>query len=138
MNDELNQKIEAIRQEGERTEVRIILNEDKSSEGEVFLKRWSDRQRNWRATKILLQMWGLALLSVFVPLAHFVLVPLFLLIGLVMYPIMLGQKSTVLGGVGACPNCDKRFEIIRCPEKWPLEDICNHCNRHVKIIPRES
>jgi hypothetical protein len=49
--------------------------------------------------------WGLALLGLFIPLAHFILVPAFLTAGLVMAVKRSREERRLLEVRGACPRC---------------------------------
>ena len=100
----------------------------------VKLERWSPRQRKIRGLKSLGLWWGLAVLSVAIPILHFLLVPLFFALGLVLPFVAMRRQSIVLGGKGTCPYCSKPFTIARQPDRWPLQDICTACNRHVTIF----
>ena len=101
--------------------------------GSVRLRVWQKRERTLRGLKSLGICWGLAVAAVFLPLLHFVLVPLLLLAGPAAFFWIAGQEQVVLGGSGGCPDCGKTFEIVRSPARWPLSDSCNHCRSQVTI-----
>ena len=77
--------------------------------------------------------WGLALVSVIIPLAHFVLVPAFLLAGPVGAWIISTQVSAVLGGESVCPDCGAFLRLSATSDSWPLTDLCAQCQRRVKV-----
>ncbi len=104
----------------------------------VEVQMWGLPQRRLRCLRTLGIWWGLALVSIAVPILHFILVPLFLLIGLVAAPVAMQRKSMVLGGKGRCPFCAEPFVIVAHPDRWPLRDICTACHRHVSIERRDS
>src|SRR2546429_9907546 len=54
----------------------------KPTRGTVTIREFNREQRMRRALEGLGKWWGVALLSVFIPVAHFVLVPSFLLYGM--------------------------------------------------------
>ncbi len=56
--------------------------------------------------------WGLALVSVLVPIAHFVLVPGFFVIGIVLAVRRMGEAASVLGAAGPCPRCAAAREFV--------------------------
>jgi len=64
-----------------------------------------------RALKALGICWGLAVASVLVPIAHFVLVPGFVLTGGWLFGRRMGETATVLGASGHCPRCDAAREF---------------------------
>ena len=50
-------------------------------------------------------LFGLAVLSVFIPIAHFVLVPGFLVAAGVLALRRLGERTSIVGLTGTCPRC---------------------------------
>ncbi len=135
--EELQTKSQEWRSKGQSYNAKI-LGKDKSCPAEIFIKSWTPTQLKFRAIKSLCTWWGLALLSILIPIAHFFLVPMFLLLGLVFPFITYGKSSVILGGLGTCPYCDKPFEIAQAPNRWPMNDICSDCSRHVKIEKIDS
>ena len=113
--------------------VKILSDAGKESKGEVFVQAFPPRERLFRALKFLGLGWGAAVVAVFIPLLHFVLVPLFLILGPVAAVWAYGQASVVLGGLGLCPNCGASLPIERGPDRWPLDDLCTQCRERVKI-----
>lgn len=112
--------------------VRLIVG-DKSSSGLVQVKTWSDKERLLNAVKALALWWFLAVLTIFIPIAHFVLVPGCLLLGPIVAAIKYSQRGLVLGGESTCPICGAVFKIASSRERWPLDDVCEGCHRHVRI-----
>ena len=55
--------------------------------------------------------WGLALVSVFIPVAHFVLVPTFVVAGIVMAIKRAREDRRLLWVRGACPRCGAEQEL---------------------------
>ena len=62
-------------------------------------------ERTKRAAKGLLALWGAGALCAFVPLAHFVLVPGFLLAGVILAVVRLRLRSALARVEGVCPRC---------------------------------
>lgn len=79
---------------------------------EVRIVRRDARARMRRALKALGACWGLALVTVLVPIAHFVLVPGFFVLGIVLAAQRAGEAATVLGASGRCPRCDAEREFL--------------------------
>lgn len=133
MNQQIDpQKLTAWQQQGQALNA-LIVGSDRKEPAQVFVKSWSKGEIAKRAFKAWGFWWLLAAVSIFIPLLHFVLVPLFLLIGLVAPLLVSVQKTVVLGGQGTCPFCSETFEIIKCSDRWPLHDVCGACRRHVTI-----
>ncbi len=118
--------------------VKITSFREKVSQGEVEQKIWDKRERTMRGLKALGVSWGLAVFAVVIPILHFVLVPLLLVIGPFAFYYVAGQKEIILGGKGLCPECEREFEIVRSTAKWPLSDLCNHCHAQLKIESKGS
>jgi hypothetical protein len=60
-----------------------------------------------RALRVLGGLWGAALLAVFIPIAHFVLVPTLLVLGAVLGALRLRQDRVIVSVVGPCPRCGR-------------------------------
>jgi hypothetical protein len=127
------QKHRKMMTEGIGCKVRVIAPSGKSQLGEVRIQNFSPRERLFRALKFLGICWGLGLVSVFIPIAHFFLVPGLFLAGLVISYLAYGTESLVLGGESICPNCGEFLPIVRGKEKWPLTDLCGKCRTQVTI-----
>jgi hypothetical protein len=56
--------------------------------------------------------WGLAALTVLIPIAHFVLVPGFFLLGIFLLVKRLGEDATVTSVSGDCPKCGEPRTFI--------------------------
>lgn len=106
---------------------------DPVSSGELQIQEWSARERLQRALKWGGGCWGLAVASVFVPLAHFVLVPGLLLSGPFVALVVYSKESVILGGQGTCPHCRATLPIVRGTPKFPLRDLCTQCQSSVLI-----
>jgi hypothetical protein len=110
-----------------------ISGNDKTEKANVTVKTWTPAEKRIRALKSLFTWWGIALVCVFIPLAHFILVPLFFIVGIIMPLSAYNKKSMITGGEGTCPFCSKPFKVAAAPDRWPLQDICENCHRHVRI-----
>jgi hypothetical protein len=113
--------------------VELVSPDGKMASGEVITEHWEAKDRSKRALKILGICWGIALFSIIIPIAHFILVPSFILAGPIAAFFTYQQSDAVLGGKGTCPHCGQPFEIARMKIKWPLDDICAKCHSSVKI-----
>jgi len=75
------------------------------SAARVTVARHAPPERTRRALKALAKLWGIALLTILVPMAHFVLVPGFFIAGIVVGLKRLREPATVTGVQGICPRC---------------------------------
>ncbi len=113
--------------------VRLVSPRGKSSSGSVQVEAWERPERLKRAWKNLGIIWGMAVVAVFIPGLHFILVPLFLAAGPAFAYFTFCQSDVVLGGEGTCPECGKPFKIERSAVKWPLKDLCSACQNSVDV-----
>jgi hypothetical protein len=78
--------------------------------------------------------WAAALVSVFIPVAHFLLVPGFFLAGLYLLFHNLRVQTSVTAATGVCPDCgrEQEFEISG---NWnpPHRLTCSGCQRSLLI-----
>jgi hypothetical protein len=106
---------------------------EKQTAGEVRVQEWTRGERLRRGGKLWAALWALAVVSVLIPGAHFVLVPGFLLAGPIAGYLRTRQTRGILGGEGVCPACGARIYIGAHPDSWPLSDHCDACRRPVLI-----
>jgi hypothetical protein len=102
--------------------------DDETCAGTLHVSIYSARERAIRAAQALALWWALALLSVLIPLAHFILVPLFLLTG----PAMAYKRYRAIevsGRVeGHCPVCRNAIKLKLGPAEKPvLRKYCPAC-----------
>ena len=91
-------------------------------------------QRMRRAVKGLAGSWGAMVVSVFIPIAHFLLVPSFFGIGVWQFFRRLRQHQQVRGAHGTCPDCGavQDFELSAGP-RFPQSVQCRHCHRGLTL-----
>jgi hypothetical protein len=119
--------------EGTACPVTIRVANGKASSGEVRIQEWDKKARTSRAIKFWGLCWGLAIISVIIPLAHFVLVPGFFIAGPVGAWIISTQSRVILGGESICPNCNSFLPIAPAADSWPISDLCVHCQSRLVI-----
>ena len=76
----------------------------------------------------------LAVVSVFIPAAHFLLVPGFLITAFVVLAVRLGQRAVVVGAKGTCPDCGAEQDLD-LPRSWrlPVDTACRSCQRRLTL-----
>ena len=74
----------------------------------VHFIRHDPGARTRRAVLALVACWALAALTILVPIAHFVLVPGFLVAGIVLFARRLREDATIVGVEGVCPYCKEQ------------------------------
>jgi hypothetical protein len=99
-----------------------------------------DRAGRWRrAIKGLAAWWGMAVVGLFVPVAHFFLVPGFLLAGLIVFWRRRSMAEVIVAGQGRCPDCGAD-QTLDLPSRWApdLALDCRECHRRLRLTQREG
>lgn len=95
-------------------------------------------QRTRRAVKGLAAFWGAMVVSVFIPIAHFVLVPSLFVGGVWQFFRRLRTAELLEGAHGRCPDCgfEQDFELstARLPQSVP----CAHCHRGLTLAAAQA
>ncbi len=86
-----------------------------------------------KAIKTLFSFWGIAVLCVFIPVLHFFLVPLFLIIGIFFSIRTLKYKFTIRVGSFLCPECSKHNSIKNLWFAAEARFRCAHCAAQIVI-----
>jgi len=94
-----------------------------------------DRVARWRrALRALGQWWGVAILCVFIPVAHFALVPGFFLFAIYQFFQRLSTPAIGRHARGTCPDCgaDQEFELAG---RWRVPQLvsCRACRRGLRL-----
>ena len=76
-----------------------------ATRGVVAVARHDPGARLRRGLLALAACWGLAAVTILVPIAHFVLVPGFFLLGIWLLVKRLGEDATIDSVSGDCPKC---------------------------------
>lgn len=102
--------------------------------GSVTIQEFNRDERWRRALVALAKWWSVALVSVFVPVAHFVLVPSFFLYGLWQGAKRIGTETVASDARGTCPDCgrEQTFEVAM---RWhtPQPVACRYCQRGLRV-----
>ena len=96
-------------------------------------------QRMRRAAKGLAGFWGAMMVSVFIPVAHFVLVPSLFGIGIWQFLRRLRRRDLVRGAHAVCPDCgvEQDFELA-VGRRFPQGVRCRSCRRGLTIATVEA
>lgn len=113
--------------------MRVVARNASETKCVVYRRSLSTGERVMRALTILGICWGLAAVTILIPVAHFVLVPGFLLAGPFAAWFRYRPRSLVLGGVGTCPGCDAELVVPSQAEHWPLSAICDSCMESLEL-----
>ncbi|WII71854.1 hypothetical protein QJS83_15425 [Bdellovibrio sp. 22V] len=116
------------------TPIKANVGDDRETQGSVQIHLSSPPERMSQALKKIGIFWGIALVSVLIPVFHFVLVPLFFGLGIFFAIRSYKSEGKVLGGETSCPHCGTKVEIKPAELQWPLSEICQNCARVVRIF----
>ncbi|MDR3606344.1 MAG: hypothetical protein P4M08_03065 [Oligoflexia bacterium] len=111
---------------------------DKRGSGSVPVKTLSKPERLKRAWKGAGLCIGLAVVCVFLPLIHFVLVPGFLIAAPFVFSWMYSWERVILPCELKCPNCGQMIKISLNKEKWPFREVCVHCRNEMAVLSSAS
>ena len=102
--------------------------------GTVTVQQFSREERVRRALGGLGKWWGVALASVFIPVAHFLLVPSFLLYGIWQFVQRFGTASLAINAHGTCPDCHVE-QTLELAARWqsPQPVTCRSCHRGLRL-----
>jgi hypothetical protein len=100
----------------------------------VTLQSFDKKERVRRALQGLGTFWAAAIGSVFIPVAHFLLVPGFALYGAYTFFERLGAREVVMAAEGICPDCGKS-QKLEVGGRWhvPRRVACRYCQRALQI-----
>lgn len=117
--------------------VNVKYNDAPLKEGVLHYLRFNSTDRWLRALKVLLLFWLIAGITVFVPIAHFILVPSFFLAGPIMafftYRLDMAAKNAQV----ECPKCLQRVTITIEPKKRPpMYVYCPLCDGGLQLIEK--
>jgi len=112
---------------------------DVVGDGILYLQSFDARDRKIRAAKMLGMMWLFAALSVPIIIAHFVLVPGFLIAG----PVMAYKRYRVTEVPdhvsGKCPAGKEDFTLsLEASDRLPLWTHCPACHASLHLFEKET
>lgn len=92
-------------------------------------------ERFGRIVSGLATYWGLALLSVFIPVAHFILVPTFVVAGVVVAVKRAREDRRLVLLRGACPRCGSEEELKPGGRfAGGREIVCPKCHGNLTLV----
>ncbi len=118
----------------QHTRTIIASANEKTTHGTMEVLEFSDQGRVKRAWMMALTCLGATVLCVFIPVAHFFLVPLGIL---VVTPIMtiytFRMKTKILSASITCPACNKPLTVLTSQEQYPIYENCSSCHRQITL-----
>jgi len=104
----------------------------------LLVDRFDRAARVRRALKGLGGFWGAMVVSVFLPVAHFVLVPSFFFIGIWQCVRRLKMTERVRGAHGRCPDCGTEQDFELGSSRVPQSVTCGSCHRGLTLASEGS
>jgi hypothetical protein len=105
----------------------------------IVVARHDPGARLRRGLLALAACWGLAALTILVPIAHFVLVPGFFLLGIWLLVKRLGEDATVVSVSGDCPKCGEPRSFIASGRLTPRMKVqCPVCRNELELSVEAS
>jgi len=114
-------------------QIQLIASDELRTSGTAMIQSWTEDELKKRAVKAWVISWALAFTSLFLPVAHFFLVPMFLISGPLAFVYFKKMKSKIIRAGGPCPHCQATFEIHNQPDKWPVQACCDKCRKNFKV-----
>lgn len=104
------------------------------AQGELQITLFSPQDRMRRALKVLGICWALAVVTLFIPIAHFFLVPGFLIAGPVSAYKLYNVTEQPEKIVTTCPHCQQQVEVeMEASEALPVWKYCPECNGALRV-----
>ena len=112
---------------------------DKVAPAIVSVRQHGRPDRMRRAARAWAGCWGAAIVAVFLPVLHFILVPSLLVGGPLYAMVMMREKVTVLGADGNCPACGAvQHPRPKAGASATMGFRCVSCRRALELrLPRE-
>lgn len=114
--------------------IQILCRRDgNETEGFARLHPFQHSERVSRAFKIASAFFGVGLLTVFIPILHFVLPPLFFLAGIAFAVATYHTKAEIISGEFTCPSCRALNQLTRQSESFPTSPRCSSCHLTLEL-----
>lgn len=111
----------------------VLRGKEGDTGGSLTVRHFDRKERAARAARVAaLGLLGTAC-AVFVPIMHFFLVPLGLILTLVLLRAALSRSSLILGGGGSCPFCGGNVAVHKRRDESRFSDVCESCHRRIQI-----
>ncbi len=122
----------------EQQPIRLLSQKSgESCDGTMRVQRFSEQECKLRAVKTLLLFWLIAAVCILIPIAHFILVPGFLIGGVVAASRNWKRTAEGLEADGECPVCHNAITIdLEKSAELPQWRSCPHCSESLELQSR--
>jgi hypothetical protein len=88
-----------------------------------------------------LACWGVAIITLPIPIVHFIAPPLLILLGpplgIGVYKLYNGATD-ITGGGGLCPDCGANVSFYKRAARWPADMTCPSCQARLTARPPDD
>ncbi len=121
------------------TSVMVTVSTPKQqNEGTLVLRGVTRADALKRGMLIWLGGWGLAILTLPIPIVHMLAPPVLLVLapiaGRIAFKLLANAKD-VLKSTVTCPDCNANCDLKGRDGSWPIEQACSQCQAHLLIRP---
>lgn len=107
---------------------------DSITHGTMTVLEFSEQARARRAAIMAAKCLGITALCIFIPGAHFILVPLGLLIVTPLMTIYTFRVETsIVSTTIDCPKCHVPLDVLTSQERYPMYENCSSCHRQITL-----
>ncbi|MBC7370861.1 MAG: hypothetical protein H7326_04805 [Bdellovibrionaceae bacterium] len=119
-------------------DISVYSQRDKVYVASIPGKVYTPKDKTRRALQRFFGFVALAAVSILAPVAHFFLVPAFLIAApFVAYKAF--REDVVLEGTElTCPECNKTSKFTKMSGTWPLHQHCTECMNRIYFEPAKS
>jgi hypothetical protein len=119
----------------EQHAIQLKPSEGPHSDGTLYITNFDKNDRLKRAAKVLGLCWLGAAGSIPIIIAHWVLVPGFLIAGPIMAYKRMQQHTLKEHVTGKCPHCKKEITMnLDAADQLPKWDYCPNCNKSIQMV----
>jgi hypothetical protein len=121
-----------------RTEIPVTISSRNNRDlpptaGTITQVEFDKKERTENALKMFGMLIAFTFGAVFIPIAHYILVPSLFIASFVFAMEKLGETRRSEGGSGECPKCHKSIRIVPSKYAERLTDTCAACMEDVEI-----
>lgn len=113
--------------------IRLASLSGNKSESNILALNESAREKNKRIIKTCLLLFAIFTISLFIPIVHFIVPPVCIIIGITFIVKNLRFNQIKIVGTGTCPECKTDFPINELTTKFPIKTFCPHCRNQIYI-----
>lgn len=120
-----------------QAQIRVLTIDSRTITAEASVVDSTVAERIKQAGRWLAMMWLAAVVSIAVPILHFILVPGFLILGIVVFANVYAQSKTIASLKLTCPACTQLFEFknvrFKSAARELRKDLCPHCRAQIRV-----